>query len=517
MPKSRAQKSLMNIGVMSVYEVVVMVCGLITPRLILAAYGSSYNGIISSITQFLSLITILRAGVAGASRVALYKSLADHDILATSRILKATEGYLRKVALVFLGYLGVLAAVFWFISGTNRETDISYLETAALVVIIGLGTFAQYFFGLTYQTLLTADQKNYIYFIQQIIVTILNTIIAVVMINLGSPIWAMKLVSAAVFVASPIMLNLYVTHRYKLVKKCEPDPSALKQKKDVLGLAISNIIHENTDIAILTLFTDVKIVSVYAVYNLVINGLKKVLSVFTTGLEAAFGNMWAKNENDAIKRNLGIFELMIFSFVSIVFSCTIVLILPFVAIYTRKVTDVEYIRPEYAFIAVAAQAFFCVRMPYMTLVQAAGKYKETRNGAFLEAGINLVLSLVLVNFFGLVGVAVGTLAADVFRTVQYAKYCCDHLVDLKYHQVLLRIVWMSGNIGVSILFYLLLSPFITITGWGTWVLMACCMFAFSSAVTFFTAFLFYRRDLKAAWNVAKRTLKKKKKKAEAKH
>lgn len=52
-------------------------------------------------------------------RVSLYKSLAANDILETSRILKATENYLRKVAYVFLAYLFVLAIIYKQISGTD--------------------------------------------------------------------------------------------------------------------------------------------------------------------------------------------------------------------------------------------------------------------------------------------------------------------------------------------------------------------------------------------------------------
>lgn len=504
MPKSRAEKSFMNIGVMGLYEVVVTICGLITPRLILTAFGSTYNGITSSITQFLSFIAILRAGVAGASRVSLYNSLAQKDILATSRILKATERYLRNVAYVFLGYLVILALFYKSIS----RTEVSWIECASLVIIIGLGTFAQYYFGLTYQTLLASDQKSYIYYAQQIVVTILNTMIAVVLIKLGCSIQIVKLGSAVIFVASPILLNLYVSKKYSIIKKCDPDEQALNQRRDVLGLAIANIVHDNTDIAVLTIFTDVKIVSVYTVYNLVINGLKKVISVFTTGLEAAFENMWAKGEEKAIERNMNIFELFIFSFVSVVFSCTIILILPFVRLYTHGVTDVEYIIPTYAFVAVIAQAFYC--MQYLTLVQAAGHYKQTRNGSFMEAGINLTFSILLIQKIGIVGVAIGTLVADIFRTVQYAKYCCDNLLKRNYWKIFNRLLWALLNIVIVVTVYnLTAGEVVEINSWMGWLIVAVIMGLVACVTTFSTAMIFYKNDVINAIDIVKRVFKKK--------
>ena len=61
--------------------------------------------------------------------------------------------------------------------------------------------------------------------------------------------------------------------------------------------------HENTDITVLTLFTNVKEVSVYSVYYMVVSSIKKLTVTFSTGLEAAFGNMIAKNEKRALDKN----------------------------------------------------------------------------------------------------------------------------------------------------------------------------------------------------------------------
>jgi len=92
----RSKKALKNLSVSMLYQIISIICGLITPRLILGAYGSTYNGVVNSAKQFLSMVTILNLGIAGATRVALYKTLADKDNLATSRIVKATQIYMRK-------------------------------------------------------------------------------------------------------------------------------------------------------------------------------------------------------------------------------------------------------------------------------------------------------------------------------------------------------------------------------------------------------------------------------------
>ena len=87
----RTKKALLNSAMALLLELVTVICGFILPRLILETFGSTYNGITSSITQFLSYIALLKAGIGGVTRASLYKPLQDKDTDAVSAIVKATE------------------------------------------------------------------------------------------------------------------------------------------------------------------------------------------------------------------------------------------------------------------------------------------------------------------------------------------------------------------------------------------------------------------------------------------
>ena len=63
----RTKKAFRNMVAATVYQVVAIICGLITPRLVLANFGSTYNGVVNSATQFLSMIHILTLGITGAT------------------------------------------------------------------------------------------------------------------------------------------------------------------------------------------------------------------------------------------------------------------------------------------------------------------------------------------------------------------------------------------------------------------------------------------------------------------
>ncbi len=507
MGSSRIKKASLNIIWLIVYEVVVFACNFILPRMIITTYGSAYNGLISSVTQFMNFVAILRLGVAGATRVALYKSLADGDIAETSAIIKATELYMRKIGYIILGVVAVLAVVY----PTFIEKEFGFLNTAVLVVAIGIGIFSQYFFGITYRTLLQADQRLYVTNIVQAITVILNTALSALLITQGCSIQVVKIVYAVIFTISPILLNRYVIWKYRIDTKSKPNYSALNRKGDVMGHSIANIVHENTDIVVLTLFTDIRLCSVYSVYNLVMHGLKQIMSVFTTGVEAVFGNMWAKGETENIKKNLRYFEYMMGLFVSVAFSATIVLILPFVKLYTKGASDVEYIIPLYAAIITIAQAFYCFRMPYLTLTQAAGHYKETRNGAYFEAGLNLVISIILVQFIGILGTAIGTLLANLFRTLQYSVYVSDKLIMRNKRVVVTRLIWIAANIAITVFIGSMLFGKMAYTDWRNWILAAVGCIGISAVVCVLSSLLFYRADAKGLINIGKRMVRRKKK------
>ena len=508
MNRTRTQKAALNTTMSAISEIVQLACGLILPRLILAHFGSTYNGVTSSVRQFLDAVSILTVGVAGSTRVALYRSLADKDNAKTSAIVRATEKYMHKVGYVLLGLLAVLVVVYPMLV----DTGYTWIEVAPLILAAGVSASGRYFFGTAYNALLSADQSIYISRIFLICANILNVIISVVLIKVGCNVQTVKLTSSFVLVMYPVLRAIYVRKKYNLDRKCKPDKTALSMRRDVMAHSIANIVHDHTDVVVLTLFCNIKLVSVYTVYNLVMSALKKTQVVFTGGIEAVFGNMWVKGEIDRIKQGLEHFEYIIASFVSVVFSTALVLILPFISLYTKGVHDIEYLLPSYAIVIIIAQMFYSFRTPYVTLVQGVGHYKQTKNGAYAEAAINLISSVILVQFVGIVGVAIGTLLANIFRTVQYALYIDNKLVPRGKMVFIKKVIWAIGNMAIiSGASYQLAARF-AYSGWFAWVGTAIVVAVAGILVTILSSLIFYRKDMLAVIEIAKRSFNKRTKK-----
>jgi len=432
---SRGKKAALCTIISLLEEFTTVICGFILPRLILSAFGSKYNGLTSSISQFLACAVLLRAGIGGATRAALYKPLAENNKHEIDAIVKATDNFMKKIGLILLGSIVAFAVVYPFFV----KNEFGWFFTFSLFLIIGASTFAESFFGITYLIVLQADQRLWVASSIKTICIILNTVIASCLILNGASIHIVKLGSAAVYVAFPIVLGWYVKKTYRIDKHVEPNNQAIIQRWDAFWQQVAVFVMNNTDVIVLTVFTNMLEVSVYSVYNMIVMGLKRLIVSFSNGIEAAFGNMIAKNEERVLHENLAVLETIMYAVCTIAYTCAGILIIDFVRVYTQGISDVNYLRPAFAAVMVTAQFFNGIRLPYQLIVQAAGHYKQTKKGAIVEPIINIILSVVFVFKFGLVGVAVGTLAATVFRTLQYSTYMSRNIIKRSWGLVLIRI------------------------------------------------------------------------------
>ena len=464
---------MINTATEFILEIVTAVCGFILPRMILAHFGSAYNGITQSVSQFISCVALLKSGIGSVTRAALYKPLAEHDSYTLSEITNATSQYMQRIALIFSGGILVFAAVYPFLT---REY-MSWLSTFLLVIILSIHTFAQYFFGLTYQQVIQADQRNYFISIVQIISVIANTLIAAMLINMDASIHIVKLGSALVFAIPPVIYMVYARKKYKIDKKVPPNKSLIAQRWDAFAHQIANFINTNTDMILISMINGVLEVSVYSVYIMIVRHLRTAITAVMTGTQAAFGNMIAKKEYETLKNRFSQLELLMFFISTIAFTTAWILLIPFIRLYTKGITDVEYCRPVFALLICLASYFSSAKLPYDLLVFANGSFKETKVGAFVEATLNILISVILGHLIGMNGIIIGTVFSGLFRTMQYNIFVHKSIIaDKKWFSIFKIFIYtyVCGTVC-----YFLSGLFLPekMSGYGEWAIYAVAVFA----------------------------------------
>lgn len=503
--KSRTQKAFLNMSTSLIAQIVSIICGLITPRLILTNFGSTYNGVTASATQFLGMLNVLTLGITGATRVALYKPLAEDDVLTVSRLMKASNQYMRKISMCVVVYIALLCIVYPFVS----KNDLTWAQNAALILIVGISSLANYLFGVNNTILLQASQSNYVTNIADTIKIIINTICTALLIGVGCSIYIVKLGSSLIYFIVPLVISIYIHRKFSLTNECEPLETEGKSRKAVAAHSIANIIHDNVDLVMLTFFVDAKVISVYTVYNTIVSKIKILLRVFTSGMEAAFGDMWVKREYDTLAKSFKTYEYMMFTLTTVIFSCVGILLLPFVRVYTSGVNDINYILPTFAALITIAEGIYCIRQPYMTLVYATGSYEQTKKVAVVEAAINLILSIVLVNIMGISGVIMATIVANLFCTSMFIYFTSKSILKRSISVVILRVIWVLLCIALTTVLSNIIGKAIAYSvSWIGWLVEAIIVFTISVVITLLMSLLFYRDDLLSLMKKALSVIKK---------
>ncbi len=438
----RTKQAMKNAIASLFLQFVLAISGIIVPRFFTTLYGSAVNGLVSSISQFITYLNLVEAGISTAGTVALFKPLADNDMRSTSSIMSAANKFYRQSGLIFLG-LVMLLVVFYPFAVQSEIGDTAFIRT--MIAVLAVSGLVDYFVLGKYRMLLTADQRGYIISAAQIIGTVLMMAVSIVMMDMNFSALAVKGAAAAIYIFRSIVVVAYARYHYRgLDFKEKPDMSAFDQRWAALVHQISGMIVLNSAVVLLTLMVEsdaLVVVSVYSAYSLVACSLANVLSAIQSGLSAGFGQVISKHEDDVLAKSYSTYEYIFFVIVFVAYACMGVLLYPFISIYSLDFADAaRYPSWMLTFLFTLAGFLQSVRCPAQTIINSAGHYKQTRSRALIEAGINLGLSLVLVKPLGIIGVLAASCVSHAYRSTDMIIYNERHFIRGTLKTTALRIL-----------------------------------------------------------------------------
>lgn len=482
--------TLLNVITNLILQICTIASGFIIPKIILIYFGSEVNGLVSSITQFLSYISLIEGGVTGVITANLYKPLCDRDTKKISSIIKTTNKFYRKIGIIFIIYSIILAIIYPIVFDVN----FSYVFVFTLTIILSMNLLIQYMFSLTLKTLLNADKKVYVVAISQTLMIVCNIILAIISVKIYPSIHLLKLITGILYITQPIIYQSYIKKHYELIKDAEEDTDLIKSRWNGFAINIAAFIHFSTDITILTLFTDLSTVSIYSVYALVTTGLRQIVSSIASAINPAIGQLYARGDKEELNKKFDIYEYIIFMIVFLLFTVAGLLITPFVMIYTKDITDANYYQPLFGILLIISEGLYLIKFPHLNLAYAANKFKQITVPSFIEAILNIVISLILVQRLGLIGVAIGTIVAMIYRMAFHVYYTKKEIIDraqFKFYKSFI-IFSIATLIGIFICVYIIPSVKYTIM---SWILHGIVYTIIMSALYLIISMLCYKREI----------------------
>lgn len=482
-----------------IYQVTTIICCFILPRLILGHFGTEVNGLLNSITQFLAVIAFLELGVGAVVQSSLYKPLAAKDNITVSKVITSADKFFRRLGYILAIYVVVMILYYPYLVKQN----FSFTFTATLIVAISIRSFAQYFFGIVNRLLLLADQKAYIQYIAQTAAVIANTVGCYILIAFDCSVQVVYGLTSLIFFLQPLAIHLYIKRSYALDRQIHYDVEPIKQKWNGIAQHIAAVILSSSDSIVLTTFSTLVNVSIYTVYYLPMSGARLMIMSMISGINALIGNLWAKQDLAELRKVFAWTEWSIHTGTTLIFTVTAILIVPFVQVYTHGVNDANYMQPVFGVLLVVANSGHCLRLPYNIMILAAGHYKQTQHNYIIAAVMNIVISIIGVKQFGLIGVALGTLAAMAYQTVWMAWYNSKNFIQWPmknfFKQIGVDAVSAVGIFAVGSYFSL------SAVGYASWMILAMKVTACGIIVGAIVNYVFYKEYmLKIALKVAKR-------------
>lgn len=487
----RTSKFVLNSASTAILQIVTMLAGLITPRFLLMAYGSDVNGLISSINQFITYFNLVEAGLSSAAVYSLYKPIAERDHSRINRIVTAAKNFYIKSGFIFISLVFLLAIVYPWISHTEV---LDHQTVFLLVLVLGVNGALEFFTLAKYRALLTADQKTYVISIASIVYTILNTVIVVVMSLMRVNILTLRIVALLSIFARSMILYVYIKLHYKFIRyDADPDYAAMDKRWSALYLQVVQTVQNASPAVLTTIFSTLKMVSVYSVYNMVMSGINGIMSVFSTGVSAGFGELLVKDDRRVFTKAYRDFEYLYYVMVSVIYGVTLATILPFVSVYTHGVNDVEYTSLLFALLFVSNGVLFNLKTPQGMLVIAAGLYKETRLQSTIQAGILVVGGIVLGSQFGLAGVMAASCLSNLYRCIDllfFIPKTVTHLSIVPTLKSMAESIILIIAIAVASHYFFVFSP----SSLPQWMFYAFCNLLLGLAIVLLFHLLFERES-----------------------
>lgn len=474
-----------------VLQLFTLISGFVLPKLILIYFGSEVYGLVSSLNQFLSYISLVEGGITGVIVASLYRPIVEHDDEQISRVLVTANKFYRKIGIFFIIYSVLLSIAY----PLYFKTEFTFAYVCSLTLILSLSLIIQYMFSGVLKMLLNADKKTYIVNSVQTIIVICNIALASISVYVYPSIHILKIISGSLFVLQPVIFGHYVRKNYRINWKTEPSNSLIKSRWNGFAINFAAFIHGSTDIVVLTFLSDLKAVSVYSVYALVCNGLRQVINACLSGIASTVGQAYAREDWKALNAKLDIFEYIVFILVFFLLSVTALLITPFVQLYTRGIFDNNYKQPLFGYLMVLSEFFYLIKEPHVELAYSANKFRELTIPAYIEAGLNISLSMLLVRKYGLVGVAVGTIIGMVYRMIFHVYYTSRIFPERKQRIFYKKLLLFSLASAIGLVICNMCFPLNTITV-ASWISHAFCYCIIIGGIMLAMSIIFFKKELR---------------------
>lgn len=394
---------------------IVMLFGAVLPvfllrKVFLDALGPDLLGLSSLILSIIGLLSLAELGISSAIIYALYKPFAENDHAKVMGYIQYYTKFYQMIGLIII-LLGIALLPFFplFIKGDIDIND------ARLYFLLSLAsTVITYFYSAKFSLLIVA-QESYRITIAYTSSIALTALLQIVALNFYESFYLYLVIQLVINLIYFLVINAYIKKRFQWSNVV---PNLLKgqEKKDLNKNIRALFIHKisgfavfGTDNLLISYYINIAVVGIYNSYYFVTEFAAKMVQKAFNGITASIGNLLVEGDKERaydVHKKLFFFNFWIASFIVISYFNTI---RQFVLLWLGETQFLD----TFTIIVILMNLYFTMmRVSVENFQEAAGLYQQDQVAAIVEAIVNLGSSIVLVQFFGLPGIFLGTLVSN---------------------------------------------------------------------------------------------------------
>ena len=477
----RVQSAAKNIAFGYIGNLTTQLLGFILRTVFISYLGDTLNGINDLYTGILSVLSLAELGVGTALNYSLYGPVARKDYEKIKSYMQLYKKAYRVIGLV-IAVIGLAISPFLPYL-VKQPQGVSVRDLTLYYFIFLFNTVSTYFVAYKY-SLAYAEQKNYIQTNTITITKMITVTLQIAVIVTTRNFYLYLLTAAAVELIQKIFISWYLNRLYpylkdKNVKKLSKEETGevVTKTKALVFHKVGDVARLQTDSMIISAFINVTLVGFVGNYNMILNSVANFVNIIFNSVLSSFGNLIAtesKEKQYDVFKVYRFFACWIYGFSAVGFF---LLLTPFIVIWqgNEKV--------------LAAGVVACILIDYYfkgdrivlsNFKTAAGVFEQDKYLALIQGVVNLILSIVLVQKIGLVGIYIGTivsgLIANITKPFIIYKVCFEKSVktyfldSVKYLAVLFGILVLLTGIRQFVM------PQVTILSFMLMFIVICVVF-----------------------------------------
>ena len=410
--RSRTKNTMFNVGSNFIVLVVKSILMFITRTVFIRCLGSEALGLNGLFTNVLYMLSLAELGVGQAINFSLYKPLASNDRNTISSLMSFYRKVYKIIGILIL-FVGMLLIPFL----KYLINDIDTIKDVYLIYVLYLvNTVSTYFISYK-ETLIIADQKKYeITWIELVFIILLN-LLQIVFLFITKNYIVYLIIQFFTNLLQRIVINIYISKRYKDIDfktTNKIDNHNLKTiKTNVKAMffhKVGDYCINGTDNLIISSFINIITVGLYSNYLAIISLINSFVLTIYNGLTASLGNLIATESYDKRYRVFNNMNFIAFLLHGFAFVVLINIFNDFIELWIGN----EY-QLDFPIVVCILINFYLtgMRVPCSITKSAAGIYDIDKFTPIIQSIINLIVSIVLVKYIGLLGVVIGTIVSSI--------------------------------------------------------------------------------------------------------